>query len=144
MWDTHNDFYSCAWLSQIGFKVEHDFKGCNLLDKSEETEATTIAVAEIRGRWGIPDMEPIINNQYHKNLSSQYQAIFIQPNTDINNMNSMITHDAKDYNDTNCERLQKNTTRYYGECFFYILPFTKYITRKNKYVQGNSQLRISR
>ena len=49
----------------------------------------------------IPDMEPIINNQYHKNLSFQYQAIFIQPNMDINNMNPMITQDAKDYNDTN-------------------------------------------
>ena len=24
-----------------------------------------------------------------------------------------------------CERLQKNTTLYCGECFFYILPFTK-------------------
>ena len=104
MWDTHDDFDSCAGLSQIGFKVElvsDDFRGCNLSDRSEETEATATAVAAIRGRWRIPDMEPIIDKQYHKNLSYQYQTIFIQPNTDINHVNSMITQDAKDYNDTN-------------------------------------------
>lgn len=108
-WDTHDEFDSCTGVSQIGFKVElvsDDFRGWNLSGRSEETEATATAAAATRGRWRSPDMEPIIDK--HKKLSYQYQAVFIQPNTEINTLKLMITQDARQYNDTNpAEKLEK-------------------------------------